>query len=407
MRRLQFLLLFVSFLFLGLILNRGASLREIYKSVCDLTNEHFYRVDRPVQDWVAQCYERANRTSGWQSTEHLLSTIQEQMNEMGVSHFAIYNPEEDRRMWKGESIDTGIRSRFIEDHLVVYRVFPGSAAAQAQVMPGDDILTIEGAEQLTPWGAQHRSGKFTLRRQGVEKVAYLKTKSLVVESAPQLTLLNSSTGLLVIPSFRSEFFARAKWHAMVSRIKPLQHMIVDIRENPGGNFVAMLRALSPFLCSGVELGQLLQLRKKSKPKTRIQDNTEDEYQIQALNRYRSISLSTFKDYGCYSGAVTVLIGSETASVSEIFAESMKRRARTRVWGQPTAGDVVVAVWYDLPYLGPGFSVSIPEAVYVTPDQRTLEGHGVVPQRELFYELTPGLRGEDNWLTRAVHEPFSN
>jgi len=401
MRRLLFLLIFGVSLFLGLYLNHLSRYREVFRSICDLTEEHFYRNDAALVAWVRECHRRAAVTSGFGTTDQLLVNIQALMNELPVSHFQIYNPSEDRKMWKGEGIDSGIRARFIEDHLVVYRVFAGSAAGVAGVKPGDDIVGIAGAEQVTPWGAEHRSGRFHIKRGKADVFFDLVARDFIEDSVPRLTRLDSRTALVEIPSFRSDFFGDGAWKKFAAQFSAYSHLIVDLRDNSGGNLAAMLRALSSFQCGGRNVGVLLQPRKEAPDKPAFDDNLADDYQIKELEKYHSLGLVTFGNYGCFTGKVTLLVGPETSSVSEIFTSAIMARKNSRVWGQPTAGDVLLAVWFDLPALGPGFSVSIPEAVYLTPSKKELEGTGIWPQKELYYDLKQSLAGQDSWVVEAL------
>jgi len=292
----------------------------------------------------------------------------------------------------------------VEDHLVIFKVLADSGAAAAGVHAGDDIVQIQGAEQLTPWGAQHRSGVFTVRRSGTEMKLNVAAKTLTQDLKPHLERLDANTALVEIPSFRLEFFDQEDWQRFAAKLAPYSHLILDIRQNAGGNFVAMLRALSTFECGGKNAGVLVQPRKTLPDKHAFEDDTSDDYQLRQLDQFRSLGLVTFNRYGCYRGRITVLTESETSSVAEIFAHSFLSRPNSRVWGQPTAGDVLLAVWYDLPALGQGFSVSIPEAVYLTPDKKELEAKGVWPQRELYYDLKESLAGRDSWveLARKIH-----
>lgn len=400
MRRLLFFLLFISSVVAGLKLINASRYRDVYRSVCDLAENNFYKADDRFVQWVLECRRKASKISSRMNSAELLAAIQDHMNELQVSHFQVYDPGEDKRLWQGESVDTGIRSRYIEDSLVVYKVEEKSAAAQAGILVGDEILAISGTEQVTPWGAMRRTGAFKLRRLGKELSAEVKARDLRVDSAPRLRALDKTTALLELDSFRSEFFERKNWRAMAERLMPYNHVIIDIRENAGGNFVAMLRALSTFHCGGKDVGTILQPRKALPVKHSYDDEPSDLHQIQELEKYRELHLRTFDGYGCFRGRVTVLIGPNTSSVSEIFAHSFLSKPGSRVWGQPSAGDVILAVWYDLPGLGRGFSVSIPEAVYMTPQRVELENAGVYPQRELHYDLKLALRGKDSWIEAA-------
>lgn len=400
MRRLFLFLFFIGSLALGYALNNGAKYRDVFRQVCDLTEEHFYRADGALEAWIKECRYRAAREPLFTSAPQLLRDIQDQLNELNVSHFQVYDPGEDKRLWKGESIDTGIRSRYVEEFLIVYRVEKGSAAEDAGIKAGDEIVAISGTDQVTPWGASRRAGEFTIKRGETEKKVTIKPKSLTLDSAPRLEAIDSRTALLTMPSFRSDFFAKEKWLPIAKQLSKYDHVIIDLRENAGGNFVAMLRVLSTFMCAERSAGQVVQPRKNLPDKKFLVDDLSDAVQIRELETHRNIELRTYSGYGCFSGKATVLVGSDTSSVSEIFASAFFTRARSRVWGQPTAGDVVLAVWYDLPLLGPGYSFSIPEAEYITPDKIQLEGRGVMPQNELHFDLKVARSGKDGWVEAA-------
>lgn len=52
-------------------------------------------------------------------------------------------------------------------------------------------------------------------------------------------------------------------------------------------------------------------------------------------------------------------------------------------------------------LGPGFSASIPEAIYLTAGNEELEARGVNPQRQLHHEIEASLLGKDSWIEEAL------
>ncbi|NJL25846.1 MAG: hypothetical protein HC902_12190 [Calothrix sp. SM1_5_4] len=397
----MFFLLFVASLSAGILISNAGRFRDAYRSVCDLTELYFYKHDAVLESWLRECRRRAGTLSVWASEGEILRGIQDLMSAMNVSHFTVYSPVEDRKLWKGESRDTGIRSRYVEDHLIVYRVLKGSAAERAGVRPGDEILSLPGTEQVTPWGASHRAGVYEFRRAGKEIKIPIEPAEIIIDSSPSIEKVDRDTALLAISSFRSEYFAEDTWRETAANLMKFTHVIVDVRENAGGNFVAMLRALSTFLCADQTVGAIVQPRKAGPVKEAFDDDLRDLHQIAELGRHHSMGLRTFSGYGCYRGKVTVLISAETASVAEIFAQSFFYRPGSRVWGQPSAGDVVLAVWYDLPILGAGYSISIPQAVYRTPDKKELEGLGVYPQRELYHQLELSLQGKDSWVVEAA------
>jgi carboxyl-terminal processing protease len=399
MRRLLYLGIFIASLGAGFFIQQMGRNSEVFRSICDLTEDNFYKEGEALAKWVRECRRQAARVPWRLRSEELVGQISDLMGLLNVSHFMIYSPVEDKKLWQGRAVDTGIRARYVEEHLLIYKILAGSPAEKAGLRAGDEIIEIEGASQVTPWGAQNRAGSFTFIRGVDARTVRVDAVELNVDGAPSVTALNATTGLLEIPSFRSEFFQ--DWNALRAKFDGFRHLIIDLRENAGGNFVAMLRALSTFHCRELSVGTLSRPRKRGPVKPAFDDNTEDSYQIQELEKYRSLGLKTYGNYGCFKGKVTVLIGSDTSSVSEIFAYSFFGRPDSRVWGQPSAGDVVLAVWYDLPALGKGFSVSIPEAVYLTPENEELENRGIAPQREIFYDLKLARAGRDTLLVEAL------
>ncbi len=401
MRRFLYLVIFSASLIAGVLVHEASRNREIFRTICDLTDMHFYKDGDEIQKWLRDCRRKAAFVSWKLSKTQLIEQIQDHMNLLNVSHFLLYTPAEDKKLWQGQAVDTGIRARYVEDHLIVYRVIPKSAAESAGVRPGDELIEIVGSNQVTPWGAQNRSGGFNFKRGGEIFNVEIVATELNITDQPRVVRLNSRTVLLDIPSFRSEFFDKDSWMKIAGALDAVDHVIIDLRENAGGNFVAMLRALSTFTCGPQSVGTLVQPRKGGDDKEAFDDNTGDLYQIAELEKYRSLGLYTFDDYGCFRGRVTVLVGPDTSSVAEIFANAFFMRERSRVWGQPTAGDVVLAVWYDLPVMGPGYSLSIPEAVFLTPELEELENRGIAPQKEIYYDLKLSLAGKDTFIEEAL------
>ncbi len=181
------------------------------------------------------------------------------------------------------------------------RVEKGSAAESAGVRAGDEITSVPGSEQVTPWGASRRSGKFGLRRRAKPLEIEVVARTLTMDLSPRLKDLGGQTGLLTLSSFRAEFFERKSWIALVKRLAEYRHLIVDVRENAGGSFVAMLRALSAFHCGDHLVGTIVQPRKTLPSKDALDDDPSDRHQIDLLSQYRSVGLRTFDGYGCFDG----------------------------------------------------------------------------------------------------------
>jgi C-terminal processing protease CtpA/Prc len=381
---------------------RALGFKESHRYVCEMVAERSL-FNQPVEEWKTNCLREQSRISFFSSRREVLDRLQDLMDQVGFSHLQVYGPVEDKRLWQGRAQDTGLRTWEINGRFVVAQVLEGSPAEAAGVRVGDQILLAGGRAPLSRWQMQTAPGVFEFQRGSGVFRRNLIPEEVAIDHRPRWKELRPGVGLLKIESFRSEFFTSAAWREIVGNFSSSPGLIIDLRDNLGGNFVAMLRGLSPFLCdeSGLDLGRLIQPRRDDDTSRAFEDQTGDAYQIRHIETYKEVPLKTFDAYGCYRGKVAVLVNRRTSSVAEIFAWNMGRRAHSILMGEPTSGETVLAVWYALPGLGAGYSFSIPEAIYETPDGAVLEGRGVEVSQGLFYDLNEALQGKDSWLERAL------
>jgi hypothetical protein len=208
---------------------------------------------------------------------------------------------------------------------------------------------------------------------------------------PSVSDLGGGIKLLRIPTFRWQAFrdwnqtlSQLKKNAVASAVTGRAKLMIDLRGNNGGSFVALVQALSPFLCSSPEIGRLVspQLENRGDAPAQLVNSLEHDPLQQLIGHQREVKLARFNEYPCFKYQVVVLVDSRTRSVAEIFALTLARKGLAQVVGQRTAGEVVLAAWYDVPVLGKGVSVSIPEALFEDPRGQQIEGHGVTPDVEV-------------------------
>ncbi|MCB0362586.1 MAG: hypothetical protein KDD35_07685, partial [Bdellovibrionales bacterium] len=355
--------------------------------------------------WVSDCFDKVDEIGSLEDTETLASRIQVQLNGLGVSHANIFSPIEDRRLWKGQGRENGLVVRHIEEKYVVTKVLANSPASRAGLMAGDIVEKFSGEEVYSTSQLNYQSGFIVLRRGQKLVRAFLQPAEIKVDFGPSLRPLNSAVGILEITSFREAYFDKAKWKKIINQLASFSIIIIDLRGNGGGNFVSVLRALSPFFCEPTQIGRLVLPRKDQKVRGYLEDNMDARYQFGLLEKYGAVDLITYSGYGCFRGPVTILISFGTASAAEVFTYAFNKRAQSRIWGEPTSGDVLLAVWYFLPFLPRGFSISVPEAIFLAFDGVNLEAGGVWPHRILLYRLAEALRGSDSWIEDAAKTPF--
>lgn len=385
----------------GAVFVRLSLQKDVFHFVCSMVQERFFQPGPELDDWSKRCHLKASHVPLFISLNQLFDQIRLHLDELGISHLNVYDPVDDDLLWKGRAVYTGIRPYMIDGYTVVAEVLPESAASLHGIQKGDIIEAINQKPVQSRWQVQTSAGVFHIRRGQEKFTVEIEPTTLLIDEKPRVYKLGEGTGVLKIPSFRGDFFPRKNWVQLVRQLSEYEHVVVDVRNNSGGNFVAMLRGLSPFFCEPTEIGRLTQPQKADiKKQTELSDNIADSIQLEVLASAKEIVLKTFPNYGCFKGKVTVLMDQSTASAAEIFSQAFLERDQARVWGAPTMGDVVLAVWYEIPQLGEGYSLSIPEAIYLSPSGESLERRGVWPERELYYMIEDALAGRDSWLKES-------
>lgn len=374
--------------------------QAVFHSICDLVKEKFYREDEELASWFHTCKIEAARRPWMADRDDLAADIVRQLSQFGVSHLNLVAPFENRIIWNSEYRETGIRVRMVDGYYLVYELFPQSPAESAGLKVGDLIAALNGASLYHDWDIQFTGGWYDILRDKKHLRFFIETKNLVVDESPKWTHLASGLDYLRLPSFREDFFHGEKWDDIVRKIHTSRRLILDLRGNRGGNFVAMLRLLSQFHCQARVIGRLRQPRLRDGVSLMFTNDLAQQAQLAIVGQAREIVLKTFPQEDCFTGELTALVDGGTASVAEILAQALVEQKATRVLGRRTAGDVLLAVIYPVHQLGDDYSLHVPQMYYESAGGRSLEAEGVIPMEELDYTLSEAERGLDSWLLRA-------
>jgi carboxyl-terminal processing protease len=393
-------LFFVLCMGLGFAAVKKTRRANSYAQICQLVTDRIYLSDEQMKVWNKSCLVRAGSLQKNPSVKDIIEDLNEQFSALHTSHLLIYNAEESKKVWSGESQETGIESQYVEGELVILKVHRNSPAEFAGLRMGDVIYRIN-EEPGTPDMAEKISGSYLIQRNKNIKEYKIQSKAIQREEEPLMVRISNRTAVLKVPSFRAEFFERDQWRAQVTELKKYQKIIVDLRGNIGGNFVAGLRFLSPFMCGAQDIGYLWKPKSKLKKEMVFQDDLNDENQVNILDQAFLVRLLTFEDYDCLTGSVAVFVDSGSASTAEMVAQALKDYIGAKIFGSASAGQLLVGVWYPVPELSEGVKISIPEAVYQTRRGHKIEGPGVQVDQVLYYHLEELQNGEDSWLKRAV------
>lgn len=367
-----------------------------YSIVCDLVSKKIYLSDHQLGNWKALCMSRANLVTPFSSKNLIIQDIGNAFELLNVSHLEIYDSKEVKNIWTGESSDTGIQGDFVDSEMLVFKVHPGSPAEKAGVQKGDTVESING-ENPNTWSISHNSGQYILHRAKQSFEVRISEGSFLRNDNVTVDQLKNKTSLLTIPSFRGDFFSEQEIVGISEKIKNSKNVIVDLRGNSGGNFVAGLRLLSLFVCEPKVVGKILKPRSLYLGRINLANDLSDDHQIESLEKNSELVLATYNSPYCYKGAVKVLIDGKTSSVAEMVAQGLKELRKSTIAGAPSHGQLLVGVWYPMDEIGTGVQISIPEAYYQSHEGFRIEGHGVQVDRILHYDLPEMQKGFDSWV----------
>lgn len=306
----------------------------------------------------------------------------------------------------------GWRMQFIGDRCFVTRVKPGSDAEAQGLLPGDQILAINGLPliredfekveyiltvlspqpqlQLRVRGAdgKERQVRVSAKIREVPKlidlsdpgVYYRKILREIAGADRDVVVFNSlETGDLAIVKLRSFEMDDELIDKLFSIAKKHKALILDLRDNPGGEVSVLEKVLGRIFGHEVKIADRIS-RKPMKPQM------------------------TKPEKDPFTGELVVLIDSSSRSAAEVFARVVQLEKRGSVIGDRSPGSVMEGQLYAYKVGVEArvyFGAMITDANLVMADGHSLEGKGVIPD-ELALPSPDNLRrGEDPALARAA------
>jgi len=265
---------------------------------------------------------------------------------------------EERTM--GHYVGIGVEVAFIGDSLLVLYPKKGSPAERAGVQAGDYILAVND-RQITRDSQEYKEILEMIRGVKGTKVKLtikpmLKNDIHTVEvvrgeiKVPSVVagyMIDSTTAFIKIQRFTNTTYREFmdQWERMSTQHKA-EHLILDLRDNPGGYLKEAVNILSQII---EEEGQLL-----------VYTEGKNQHRIE----YKSTGKVFFP-----VGNVTVLINSASASASEIIAGCLQDQDRALILGTPSYGKGLVQEQFEL---SNGGILRMTVSNYYTPSGRSIQ-----------------------------------
>ena len=226
--------------------------------------------------------------------------------------------------------------RFVGGDPIVVSVAVGSRASRLDILPGDELIAIDGrpvvAESATELevglaGARGTSVALTLERRRLDgTIAHLtrmveREKYEESSAVPVAVLLDAETGYVRVTSFMSSRVAD-DLHAALGRLEGMgmHRLVLDLRDNGGGSIQQAAQVAGEFLPAGA-----------------LVYSTEGR-KADAVTEGR-VSRSFWRRERRYP--IVLMVNEGTASASELVAGALQDHDRALIVGRPTFGKALM------------------------------------------------------------------
>jgi carboxyl-terminal processing protease len=390
-------------------------------------------------DWNAVRTELRPRAAAAKSTGELRDVIRDMLKRLGLSHFALI-PSTADVPGAGDDLggDPGFDVRLVDDTLLVthvdsnvrqvsagwrvvrigdvvvadlIRALPGRSHATAHrehgaAEPAQSTQAAEESPRLVnveawrvaetrlrgPAGSTvnvtFEDGTGKLVQVALERrsetgepvtVGNLPTMFVRVETSRKATPAGGTVGVIAFNVWMTA--VDAQFQAAVDEFRQANGIVIDLRGNPGGLAAMMMGISGHFVAERKSLGVM---------KTR-----ERELQFPANPRLVS---ARGERVAPFAGPVAILVDAMSGSASECFAGGMQSIGRARVFGQPSMGQALPALFDRLPN---GDVLIHAYGDFVTSNGTRLEGRGVIPDEIQPISRQELLDGRDRPLEAAL------
>ncbi|MYM63610.1 S41 family peptidase [Pseudomaricurvus sp. HS19] len=263
----------------------------------------------------------------------------------------------------GLGIEVGMENGFVK----VVAPMDGTPAAKAGVQPGDLIIKLDdkpvkgmglGDAVDLMRGPKGTDITLTIVREGVDQPFELViTRAIIKVESVRANLLEDDYGYLRIAQFQLSTgadTARAV-NKLLTENPKLRGLIIDLRNNPGGVLQASVEVADTFLESGLIVYT----------EGRVQ-NADIRYEAKPGDLTQGMP-------------IVVLINDGSASASEIVAGALQDHRRAVILGTQSFGKGSVQTVIPL---SEEAAIKLTTALYFTPNGRSIQAQGIVPDIEV-------------------------
>lgn len=252
----------------------------------------------------------------------------------------------------------GVIVTTVENGLLVTKVYDDTPALEGGIM-ADDVITKVGDISLAGMdistaqsyitGQENTPVTITVQRRDNTFTATMMRRKVVIDSGVYASLENDTIGYIKIDEFGEKVDQFTKKALESFDEKGIKDVIIDLRNNPGGSLSAMVRMCSIFIPAGPAIH--IEYKNPYLTTTLYSENKEVKYNL------------------------AILVNKNSASASEAFSAAVQDTGVGIVIGEQTFGK---GTMQNITRFRIGGGVKLTEAIYLSPNKRSINGKGVEP-----------------------------
>ena len=320
------------------------------------------------------CDELAERASLYSiPIEEAVEAAVTSMASTGLEQFSYYVPPELVGSYRSNGVVGGIGVlldatdaagskcvRIAENcPLEIVFVLEDNPGSEAGLEPGDQIVEVDD-EPVTGLGFVDTAIRLAGDESGVVEISVERDDTSIeftIERAPlvvptvEIDVPRPGIGYILIPDFEPDIPDLVHEALTDLMDEPIDRLVVDLRDNPGGFLDATLDVATEFMTGGVV--------------------------VQTVGPGEDFAYEAGGDGLASEAEITVLVNEGTASAAEILATALRDRRGAMILGEPTFGKDAVQIAFDMNN-GGEFNVAV--ARWLSPDGTSVAGTGVLPDR---------------------------
>lgn len=303
---------------------------------------------------------------------------------LGDPYTEYYDEEETKALFEstsGEFSGIGVTmSQAVDGTVTAVNVYKDSPADKAGMQEEDVLLKVDGEEIAGKdlnsvvsliKGEKGTEVALTVLRDG-EELDLTAIRDVIQVQTVEHKMLDGQIGYISVSEFDEVTYDQFSQALEELETQGMQGLVIDVRNNPGGNVETVTNMLKLLLPEGTIMS------------TKDREGNTEEITCDGTHEFTK--------------PLAVLVNGNSASASEIFSGAIQDYGTGVIVGTTTYGKGVVQ---QLISLGDGTCLKLTIAEYYTPSGRSINGKGVEPDVEVEYEYNPEEPEADNQLDRAL------